>query len=53
MLALYLNAFAVLVCDTRDTKNSPSAPEFPLCLPLKSSINDEKITVNLTYEDKA
>lgn len=43
MLALYLNAFAVLMCDTRDTKNSLSVSQFQLCLPLKSSINDEKI----------
>lgn len=53
MLALYLNAFAVLVCDTWDTKNSLPVPEFPLCLPLKSSINGEKISMNLTYGDKA
>lgn len=53
MLALYINSFAVLMCDTWDTKNSQSVPEFPLRLPLKSSINDEKITMNLTYEDKA
>lgn len=53
MLALYLNASAVLVCDTWDTKNSLAVPEFPLCLPLKSSINDENITTNWINEDKA
>lgn len=39
-------------CVIWDTKNSLSVPEFPLCLPLKSSINDENVTLNLTYEDK-
>lgn len=47
MLALCLNPFAVSVCDTWDPKNNPFIPEFPLCLPLKNSINDKKITMNL------